>query len=66
MPSTFAPRTRQQVFLSANLEHMSDERIWDVIIVGGGAVMDAVGLAAALVHRGLRQVRAVDKLRGDV
>jgi hypothetical protein len=29
-----------------------------VIIIGGGAVMDAVGLAAALLHRGLRQVRA--------
>ena len=27
------------------------------IIVGGGAVLDAVGLAAALVHRGVRQVR---------
>lgn len=28
-----------------------------VIIVGGGAVLDAVGLGASLVHRGLRQVR---------
>ncbi len=28
-----------------------------VIIVGGGAVLDAVGFAAALVHRGLRVVR---------
>jgi 3-dehydroquinate synthase len=28
-----------------------------VIIIGGGAVLDAVGLAAALVHRGVRQVR---------
>jgi 3-dehydroquinate synthase len=27
------------------------------IIVGGGAVLDAVGLAAALVHRGLRVIR---------
>jgi 3-dehydroquinate synthase len=28
-----------------------------VITVGGGAVLDAVGLAASLVHRGLRQIR---------
>ena len=28
-----------------------------VIIIGGGAVLDAVGLASALVHRGLRQIR---------
>ncbi len=28
-----------------------------VIIVGGGAVLDAAGLAASLVHRGLRQIR---------
>lgn len=28
-----------------------------VIIIGGGAVLDAVGLGASLVHRGLRQVR---------
>jgi 3-dehydroquinate synthase len=28
-----------------------------VIIIGGGAVLDAVGLAASLIHRGLRQVR---------
>ena len=28
-----------------------------VIIIGGGAMLDAVGFAASLVHRGLRQVR---------
>jgi 3-dehydroquinate synthase len=28
-----------------------------VIAVGGGAVLDAVGCAASLVHRGLRQIR---------
>lgn len=28
-----------------------------VLIIGGGAVLDAVGLGASLVHRGLRQVR---------
>lgn len=28
-----------------------------VLVVGGGAVLDAVGLAASLVHRGLRLVR---------
>lgn len=28
-----------------------------VLVIGGGAVLDAVGLAASLVHRGLRLVR---------
>lgn len=28
-----------------------------VVIIGGGAVLDAVGFAASLVHRGLRQIR---------
>lgn len=28
-----------------------------VIIIGGGAVLDAIGLAASLIHRGLRQIR---------
>jgi 3-dehydroquinate synthase len=28
-----------------------------VIIVGGGAVLDAVGFAASVIHRGLRQIR---------
>jgi 3-dehydroquinate synthase len=28
-----------------------------IIIIGGGAVLDAVGLAASLVHRGVRQIR---------
>lgn len=28
-----------------------------VVVIGGGAVLDAVGFAAALVHRGLRLVR---------
>jgi 3-dehydroquinate synthase len=36
-----------------------------VIIVGGGAVMDAVGLAAALVHRGVRQVRVPTTVLGQ-
>ncbi len=36
-----------------------------VIIVGGGAVMDAVGLAASLVHRGLRQVRVPTTVLGQ-
>ncbi len=36
-----------------------------VIIVGGGAVMDAVGLASALVHRGLRQVRVPTTVLGQ-
>ena len=36
-----------------------------VIIIGGGAVMDAVGLAAALVHRGLRQIRVPTTVLGQ-
>ncbi len=28
-----------------------------VVIVGGGAVLDAVGFAASLIHRGIRQIR---------
>jgi len=28
-----------------------------VVIIGGGAVLDAVGFAASLIHRGIRQVR---------
>ena len=43
-------------FMRLLLESHMDRQSF-VIIVGGGAVMDAVGLAAALVHRGLRQVR---------
>ena len=36
-----------------------------VVMVGGGALMDAVGLAAALVHRGLRQVRVPTTVLGQ-
>lgn len=28
-----------------------------IVIVGGGAVLDAVGFAASLIHRGIRQIR---------
>jgi 3-dehydroquinate synthase len=28
-----------------------------ILIIGGGAVLDAVGFAASLVHRGIRQIR---------
>lgn len=46
--------------LNAHLDRQSF-----VIIVGGGAVMDAVGLAAALVHRGLRQIRVPTTVLGQ-
>jgi 3-dehydroquinate synthase len=49
-----------RVMLEAHLDRQSF-----VIIVGGGAVMDAVGLAAALVHRGLRQVRVPTTVLGQ-
>jgi 3-dehydroquinate synthase len=49
-----------RLLLDAHLDRQSF-----VIIVGGGAVMDAVGLAAALVHRGLRQVRVPTTVLGQ-
>ncbi len=49
-----------RLMLAAHLDRQSF-----VIIVGGGAVMDAVGLAAALVHRGLRQVRVPTTVLGQ-
>ena len=51
-------------FMRALLESRMDRQSF-VIIVGGGAVMDAVGLAAALVHRGLRQVRVPTTVLGQ-
>jgi 3-dehydroquinate synthase len=42
------------------LDELVDQRMCRhsvVLAVGGGAVLDAIGLAAALVHRGLRLVR---------
>jgi 3-dehydroquinate synthase len=36
-----------------------------VLIIGGGAVLDSVGLAAALVHRGVRQVRIPTTVLGQ-
>ncbi len=49
-----------RLMLDAHLDRQSF-----VIIVGGGAVMDAVGLAASLVHRGLRQVRVPTTVLGQ-
>ncbi len=43
-------------FIRLLLEKRMDRHAY-VIVVGGGAVLDAVGFAAALVHRGLRVVR---------
>jgi len=42
------------------LEQLVDQRLCRhsvVLVVGGGAVLDSVGFAASLVHRGLRLVR---------
>jgi 3-dehydroquinate synthase len=41
-----------KVFHAANLDRRSY-----VVVVGGGAVLDAVGFAAAIAHRGIRLVR---------
>lgn len=41
-----------KVFNAANLDRRSY-----VVVIGGGAVLDAVGFAAAIAHRGLRLVR---------
>jgi 3-dehydroquinate synthase len=35
------------------------------LIIGGGAVLDAVGFAASLIHRGLRQVRLPTTVLGQ-
>ena len=51
-------------FMRLMLETHMDRQSF-IIIVGGGAVMDAVGLAAALVHRGLRQVRVPTTVLGQ-
>ncbi|MGB8169044.1 MAG: 3-dehydroquinate synthase [Chthoniobacteraceae bacterium] len=51
-------------FMRLMLERHLDRQSF-VIIVGGGAVMDAVGLAAALVHRGVRQVRVPTTVLGQ-
>ncbi|HSI12750.1 MAG TPA: 3-dehydroquinate synthase [Chthoniobacter sp.] len=51
-------------FMRQMLEAHLDRQAF-VIIVGGGAVMDAVGLAAALVHRGLRQIRVPTTVLGQ-
>ncbi len=51
-------------FMRLMLEAHMDRQSF-IIIVGGGAVMDAVGLAAALVHRGLRQVRVPTTVLGQ-
>ena len=51
-------------FMRLMLECHMDRQSF-IIIVGGGAVMDAVGLAAALVHRGLRQVRVPTTVLGQ-
>ena len=51
-------------FMRLLLEKRMDRQSF-VIIVGGGAVLDSVGLAAALVHRGLRQVRVPTTVLGQ-
>lgn len=53
-----------QKFMRSMIEAHLDRQSF-VLIVGGGAVMDAVGLAAALVHRGLRQVRLPTTVLGQ-
>jgi 3-dehydroquinate synthase len=51
-------------FMRLMLEKHMDRQSF-IVIVGGGAVMDAVGLAAALVHRGLRQIRVPTTVLGQ-
>ncbi len=45
----------EQVLEQINLHHM-DRRSY-IVAVGGGAMLDAVGYAAAIAHRGIRLVR---------
>lgn len=51
-------------FMRLMLEKHMDRQSF-IVIIGGGAVMDAVGLAAALVHRGLRQIRVPTTVLGQ-
>jgi 3-dehydroquinate synthase len=51
-------------FIRQMLEHHMDRQSF-IVIIGGGGVMDAVGLAAALVHRGLRQIRVPTTVLGQ-
>jgi 3-dehydroquinate synthase len=51
-------------FMRLMLEKHMDRQSY-IVIIGGGAVMDAVGLAAALVHRGLRQIRVPTTVLGQ-
>ena len=53
-----------QKFMRVLLEERMDRHSF-AVIVGGGAVLDSVGLAAALVHRGLRQVRIPTTVLGQ-
>ena len=51
---------RDATLLEETLQHLHAQRMDRqsyVVIIGGGAVLDAVGYAAAIVHRGLRTVR---------
>ena len=43
--------------LLARINHLDVDRRNYVLVVGGGAVLDAVGFAAAVAHRGVRLVR---------
>lgn len=54
-----ASKSSDEVFDLAvkTLNDVSLDRHSYVIIVGGGAVLDAIGFASAVVHRGLRTIR---------
>lgn len=45
-------------------EHKMDRHAF-VVVIGGGAVLDAVGFAAALFHRGLRLIRVPTTVLGQ-
>jgi len=50
-----SPEVVEQILASIN-QHDLDRRSY-VIAIGGGALLDAVGYAAAIAHRGIRLVR---------
>lgn len=39
------------------MHHSDPDRRSYVVVIGGGAVLDAVGFAAAITHRGIRLIR---------
>lgn len=49
------PMSIEQILMEIDRDNL-DRRSY-VLVIGGGAVLDAVGFAAAIAHRGIRLIR---------